>query len=146
MARTAPFHGVNRGSIPLGATKMKEVIVFLVAFTLPFVYWRSLFLFATKKFDKPFSRTKTGLQIHHAHFGIIIVLTAAMMILFGEKSIYFFGVLGLGLGLVMDEYIPSLYMPGDRPLELKVYKESLGKTFYLFLVFIILVLLIYWFK
>ncbi len=119
---------------------MKEVGIFLIALVLPFLYWRGLFFLAARLFNKPFAREKTGLQIHHAHFGIVIIFLASLMIVFVGKNSYSLAVLGLGLGFVFDEFIPSLYMPGNRPIELTVYRNSLKKTSLLFLFFVILVL------
>lgn len=49
--------------------------------------------------------------------------------------------LGLGLGLIIDEVIPSLFLKGNRPLELKVYRQSLAKTFLLFLLLTLVIVL-----
>lgn len=112
---------------------MKHIWIFLIFFLSPMVYWRSLFYLYVKSFDTSFARTKTGLQIHHLHYGVVLIFIASQLLLFTGNSIYVIILLGLGLGLVLDEFIPSLYMPGDRPLELRVYRQALGKTLILFL-------------
>ncbi len=93
-------------------------------------------------FDRAFTRDKTGLQIHHAHYGILFILLASIILLFSGESVLVIILLGLGLGLILDEFIPSLLMPGDRPLELEVYKGSFLKTVFLFLIVIAIILLI----
>ena len=147
MARTAPFHGVNRGSIPLRATsseKMEpEILIFLIAFIAPVLYWRFLFWMARNRFNKPYLRTKTGLQIHHIHYGIILVLAGTLLILFLGKSLWVVGIMGLGLGLILDELVPSLLMPGNRELELEVYKKSLRGTLVLISIIVLAILILF---
>jgi len=110
---------------------MKNVILFCVAFVIPSVYWRGLFYIFTKIFGKPFLRLKTGLQIHHGHYGIIMTFIAAVLLIFSIINVYVFFLLGLGLGFVFDEFIPSLLMPGNRQVELEIYQKSLKQTFIL---------------
>ena len=147
MVRTTPFHGVNRGSIPLRTTsseKMEpEILIFLIAFIAPVLYWRFLFWMARKRFNKPYLRTKTGLQIHHIHYGIILVLAGTLLIFFLGKSLWVVGVMGLGLGLILDEFVPSLLMPGNRELELEIYKKSLRGTAALISIIVLVILILF---
>jgi len=43
-------------------------------------------------------RRKTGLQIHHLHYGIIFILIAIFILIFIGKNIYVLALFGLGLG------------------------------------------------
>ena len=105
------------------------LIIFLIAFLLPIEYQRFHFLWAERDFMKTPLRTKTGLQIHHGHWGIIWIFIACLLLLFGDKNFFSVGLLGLGWGLLCDEIIPSLKMPSkDRELELEVYKKSAKAT------------------
>ena len=117
-----------------------ELLIFVIAFVAPVLFWRVLFWLAREKFDKPFTRTKTGLQVHHGHFGLLIILIASILVVLGLRNFYVFGFLGLGLGLVFDEFIPSLLMPGNRELELETYKKSLRGTLALVLITVLVVL------
>ena len=44
--------------------------------------------------------------------------------------------LGIGLGLIMDVFIPSLRLETDREEELLVYRDSLSATILLFLLIV----------
>ena len=46
--------------------------------------------------------------------------------------------LGIGLGLIMDVFIPSLRLETDREEELLVYRDSLSATILLFLLIVFL--------
>jgi hypothetical protein len=107
---------------------MWEIIIFAICLALPFAYYRTLFYVAAHVFDRPPLRTKTGLQIHHLHYGVAYIFVASLLILFAGTTLYAIAFLGLGLGCMLDEFIASLMMPGDRPVELKVYKNALPAT------------------
>ena len=125
---------------------MNTIYSFLVAFCLPMIYWRTLFYIAKYKFDKPFTREKTGLQVHHLHFGVIFTMIAVItMLLTKTENTYIWALLGLGLGLIVDEYIPSLLLPGNRPIELGVYDKSFKPTVILFLFVVVITILISFF-
>ena len=123
---------------------MNTVILFLVAFCAPMIYWRTLFYIAKHKFNTPFTRTKSGLQVHHLHFGVIFTMIAVtIMLLTHTENIYVWALLGLGLGLIVDEYIPSLLLPGDRPVELAVYDKAFKPTVVLFASIVIVIGILY---
>jgi len=110
------------------------------------LYYRGLFYAAHNYFKKPFLRTKLGLRIHHLHYGIIFVLIATLILLFSGKNVYVIVLLGLGLGLILDLFIPSLLMKSDRRKELVVYKRTLVKTLILFIILILVVVLLSFLK
>ncbi|MBL7101017.1 MAG: hypothetical protein ISS23_03630 [Nanoarchaeota archaeon] len=124
---------------------MNEVLIFIIAFLLPMLYYRGLFQIYSNYFNKPFIRTKTGLQIHHLHHGIFLVFIAALILLFSGKNIYVVVLLGLGLGLMLDLFIPSILMKSDRKEELEVYKETLLKTVILFTLIVLFINLLSFF-
>lgn len=115
--------------------------LFIIALLIPFVYWRGLFFLAPHVFNKMALRTRTGLQIHHLHYGIALIFLASLLFLVESGSVFVVALLGLGLGLVLDEFIASLLMPGDRPLELEVYRKSLLPTAALFSFIVLLAVL-----
>ncbi|MEI8249050.1 MAG: hypothetical protein WCG07_00965 [Candidatus Taylorbacteria bacterium] len=124
---------------------MNTTWIFLIAFCAPMVYWRTLFYIAKHTFNTPFTRTKTGLQVHHLHYGALFTMIAVItMLLTHTQSPYIWALLGLGLGLIIDEYIPSLLLPGDRPVELGVYDKSFKPTVILFLGIVIVTVILYW--
>ncbi|MEK6918212.1 MAG: hypothetical protein AABW51_04665 [Nanoarchaeota archaeon] len=118
----------------------KEIVYFIISFLLPFIYYRTLFLIASRVFDKPILREKTGLKIHHIHYGMILTLISALVLLFAGKNVYVVILLGLGLGFMYDEFIPALLMKSKRSDELIVYKKAFKSTSILFLIIIIIIL------
>jgi hypothetical protein len=104
-------------------------IVFVILLATPTIYQRTKFKLSYKSFLKTELREKTGLQIHHGHWGIIFIFISSMALLFFEKNIFSTSFMGLGLGLLLDEVIPSLMMPSkDRVFELEVYKKAQKST------------------
>jgi len=103
---------------------MQNTIIFAVAFLVGLLWFRLLFLLFPKSFNKPFTRTKTHLQVHHLHFGVVFVLIGTYILLADSANFFVFIFLGLGLGLIFDLFIASLLMKGDRPAEMKIYKST----------------------
>jgi hypothetical protein len=121
---------------------MDKVIIFVLALVVPSIYWRGLFYIASHNFNKAFTRDKTGLQVHHLHYGILFTFIANLLLLLNVNNNFVIALLGIGFGLILDEFIPSLLMPGNRPLELEVYRKSLTKTLWMFLVIVLIILLL----
>ena len=124
-----------------------KFVVFLICLITPMLYQRVKFLFFHKSFHKIALRKRSGLQIHHGHYGILIVFAATLIFLFaGKNNVVLVGTFGFGWGLVLDEIIPSLLMPGkDRHLELRIYGLSEVRTYWLFFLVIMLVAILYMF-
>lgn len=121
---------------------MKEILIFIISLLIPLLYWRTLSYLAKNYMEKPFLRTKTKLQIHHLHYGIILVFIASLLLLFLGKNIYVTILLGLGLGLMLDLFIPSILMKSDRKTELEVYRKTFIKTLILFAIIILTIIII----
>ncbi|MFA6314755.1 MAG: hypothetical protein WC648_00060 [Candidatus Paceibacterota bacterium] len=113
-------------------------LLFLGAFVAPIIYERWHFMTNLQAFFTTPLRTRTGLQIHHGHWGLLfIIISGLWMVFLGRNTpvIIFFG---YGLGLLVDEIIPSLKMPSKgRELELQIYKSSLRHTLLLAVAFLI---------
>ena len=124
----------------------KEIIFFTIFFIAPMIYWRTLSYLAPNYMNNPFVRTKTKLQFHHLHFGILIVLTSIIALLIWGSNIYLMSLLGLGLGLILDLFIPSLLLETDREIELRIYKKTFIKTLILFLIIIFIILALFFTK
>lgn len=119
---------------------MKEMWIFVISLLLPMLYWRTISRLAKNYMKKPITRTKTGLQIHHLHHGIFFVFIASLILLFIGKNNYVIALLGVGLGLMFDFFIPSILIKSDRKKELKIYQETFVKTLILFLILIFIVI------
>jgi len=107
---------------------MQNTITFTIAFLVGLLWFRILYLMVPGYFNKPFTRTKTKLTVHHLHFGIIFVLIATLILLADTANYFVFIFLGLGLGQIFDLFIASLLMKGDRPAEMKLYANTLPHT------------------
>ena len=101
---------------------MNELIIFLIAFVAPMLYWRTLFYVASQKFDKPFTREKTGLQVHHGHFGILFILLADIALIFNARNIFVIALLGLAwdsclMNIFRRSSCPATGRSSSRPIE-----------------------------
>ncbi|MBU0958860.1 MAG: hypothetical protein KKB31_02830 [Nanoarchaeota archaeon] len=119
---------------------MNPTLLFAICLLLPFIWFRTLFYTYNKYFKISTIRKKTKLQIHHLHYGLIILTLASFLILFTGENYYVIGLLGFGLGFALDEFIPALLMPGNRPIELKAYGEGFKPTLILLIILILLLL------
>ena len=109
---------------------MEHVWIFLITLLVPVIIVRSVL----HRIANPPQETVTiqGVRFHHLHFGIITVVVAAVILIFSGANIFSVGFLGIGLGLILDEFIPSLLIPHQEPLSTKLYLSSLRGTTILF--------------
>ncbi len=104
-------------------------IILIILLLAPMIYQRGRYALQPEHFYKITIRKKSGLQIHHAHWGLIWIFISSIWFIFGDKSIYPILMAGLGWGLILDEIIPHLRMPSDnRTLELDIYKKATKPT------------------
>ncbi len=119
-----------------------EILFFIIALVLPHIFYRTILFTREKFFDKPILREKTGLKIHHMNYGMTILLISITFLLFTEKNIYITTAMGLGMGLMFDEFIPALLMKSKRKDEMIVYKKSFKSTLVLFIILVILLIIL----
>lgn len=112
---------------------MREIIIFLISLVLPFFYYRSLYYIYRDYFRVSGLRASSGLQIHHIHYGAVFLLIASLLVVFIGKNNYVVALLGFGLGLVLDEFVPALLMPWNRKVELRAYEKGFIPTLLIFL-------------
>lgn len=105
-----------------------EQVTLIISFLAGLLWFRLLFIVAPTYFNKPFTRTKTRLNWHHLHFGIVLVLIGNLLLLAKGESPLVTGFLGVGSGLIVDLFIPSLILKTDRREELVIYRNSLKAT------------------
>ena len=121
-----------------------QFTIFIILFLAPSIYQRGRFALRPADFHKISLRKKVGLQIHHAHWGLIWIFISSIMYTFGNHSLFAIMASGLGWGLILDEIIPHLKMPSDnRTLELEIYKKSTRPTLILIGITTLAFLLIY---
>ncbi len=121
--------------------------IFLAALALPTIYQRTKFALSRRSFETlSNSRAKSGLQIHHGHWGFLFELIASFALAFGFRNTLTIGLAGLGWGLMLDEIVPMLKMPTPgRELELQVYARTQKATFVTIGVVCIASLVLYFF-
>ena len=124
-----------------------ESIYFIIAFVAPMIWFRTLFAFVPIYFKRPLTRSVLKVRWHHLHHGVLFVIASAvMLLLFPEKRIVTVILLGIGLGSIMDLFIPSLLLQTNREEELVVYRNSLVPTIILFAGILLLLFLLYSFS
>ncbi|MEK6926151.1 MAG: hypothetical protein AABW50_02645, partial [Nanoarchaeota archaeon] len=115
---------------------MNEILLFVIAFILPFVYYRTLYFVYRNYFKIAKLRAKSGLQIHHLHYGALLITASSFILLLQGKNFYSISFLGIGLGMIMDEFALALLMPGDRKVEMESYRRGFIPTLIIFAVLI----------
>lgn len=97
------------------------------------LWYRILFFVVPLYFKRPLTRSLLRLRWHHLHWGLLFILVATMVLLFGGSIGLVVVLLGIGLGFSLDLFIPSLFLETDRERELFAYRRSLMPTLLLFL-------------
>ena len=120
----------------------KEIIQFTIAFIGAIIWYRLVFLIAPVYFKKPLIRSVLKLRWHHLHHGVLVILVAVMGLLFVGKNSIVIVLFGIGLGLMVDLFIPALLLETDREEELVVYRKSLVPTLFLAIGIIVLIFLL----
>jgi|CXWL01.1.fsa_nt_gi drug/metabolite transporter (DMT)-like permease len=102
--------------------------IFVTYFICGFLFYRLLLAIAPQLFRVPGIRTFYGIGWHHWHTGILLILAGAIvLVLDGDRNIIL-RLLGLGLGLTLDVFIPFFYIKTEREEQLREYRRSLVPT------------------
>ena len=121
----------------------RELVFFLLSLLVGVFWFRILFLFVPHPYkDGSFMRSLTGLKWHHWHTGMVFLTAGMAIIIYQGKTLAALIFLGLGLGLVVDEFFMTLRLETQREEELKVYSGSFGETLILTLAISVVFLLI----
>ena len=117
----------------------RQFWILIAGLTLPCLYQRTKFAVNRLVFYKTELRRKSGLNIHHGHWGLIFATVSVVMLVSGIRNTLSIGLAGFGWGLMLDEVIPMLKMPSkDRDKELEVYEKSAEATKILISIVVIL--------
>lgn len=119
--------------------KNKTWLVFCVSLVAPLILFRLYIHF----YHNSLLKSITGLNLHHLHYGIILLVISSLILIFYKTNLYSVALTGFGLGLVLDEFIPSLFLKTTRGEELLTYNQNFIGTIVLFLGVISLSVLIY---
>ena len=119
-----------------------EILQFVLAFSISILWYRILFFVIPVYFKRPLTRSLLKLRWHHFHWGIVLIVFGTTLLLLYGKTTAVIILFGVGLGFIIDLFIPSLLLETDREKELVVYRNSLVPTLLLgvSIIFIIIVL------
>ena len=91
-----------------------------------------------------FLRELTRLTIHHYHYGLLIILISALMLIFYEVNGWSVGLMGFGLGSTFDSFISRLFsFSSNRIVEISNYNYSFIFTIIVFINIILLSVIFY---
>jgi hypothetical protein len=121
---------------------MENIWVFIITLITPLIVIRTVIHKMTRS-EQDITVTIQGARFHHLHLGILLVFASAVLFIFTDVNIFSLAFLGLGLGLILDEFIPSLIVPHQEPTSTKLYLSSLRGTIILFSAIIVILLAFY---
>jgi len=108
---------------------IRQFVLFLSGLIVPVLYQRTKFALYRRSFHRMPLREKSGLNLHHGHWGFLLAFISMNLLVFGVYNIFSIGLAGFGWGLMLDEIIPMLKMPSPgRTLELEIYDKSRNAT------------------
>jgi hypothetical protein len=107
----------------------RQFVLFVSGLILPALYQRTKFALHRLSFYTTPLREKSGLAIHHGHWGFLLAFMSMNLLVFGVHNGLSIGLAGFGWGLMLDEIVPMLKMPSSgRDLELAVYEQTRNPT------------------
>ena len=122
----------------------RQFVLFLSGLIMPLLYQRTKFARNRLSFHRTPLRRKSGLNIHHGHWGFLLAFISMNLLVFGVCNMFSIGLAGFGWGLMLDEIIPMLKMPSPgRTLELEIYDRSRNATIILIGLVILLALVFF---
>ena len=122
----------------------KKLVIFVCFFVLSFIFWRVKVFFNYSNGEVPFLREVTGLTIHHYHYGLLIILIAALLLIFYKVNEWSIAIMAFGLGSVFDSFVSRLFGGNNRVAEIAVYNDSFLLSILVFVNIILLSIVIYY--
>jgi len=116
-----------------------NILIFLTFFIISLIYWRVYVSLFYKKDNISPLRSKTKLNIHHYHWGIVFMVISFLMILFDYLNSYSIALMGFGVGSTLDSFIYTLFLSHPRKLEIETYNKTLILTIKLFAILALLI-------
>mgnify|MGYP001577444357 CR=1 FL=1 len=116
-----------------------ETKLFVISLILSILIVRMLVsLFFTERTEV--FRSISGLSFHHFHYGILLLMLSMFFMLFFKETKLIVIFAGVGNGLIIDSFIPSLLLKTDRVNEISAYNAGLFPTLVLVIVAVIIIL------
>tara|TARA_Y100000310_G_C20259191_1_gene612831 strand:+ start:117 stop:506 length:390 start_codon:yes stop_codon:yes gene_type:complete len=104
----------------------KNIYIFSLSLFLPLIFYRLVVFFRAGKVS--LLREVTGLNVHHYHYGVLLVSIGILLLLFYEVSLFSIFLTGFGLGAMLDGFISSLFKSTTRTGEIINYQGALIPT------------------
>ena len=118
-------------------------LIFGASLIIPFIFYRIL-VFTLYKDQISILRSLTGLSFHHYHYGTILLTIGILLLIFHKRTTLAVVMSGVGLGLVLDTFIPSLLLVTSREAEINAYFGGFEGSIVLYLIVIILAVVLSW--
>ncbi len=119
-----------------------DILKFTLSFMGGLLWYRILFFIVPIYFKRPLTRSVLKLRWHHLHWGIVLIFIGTILLLLSGKTTAVIVLFGVGLGFIIDLFIPSLQLETDREKELVAYRNSLLPTLLLGALIIIMVVIL----
>lgn len=116
--------------------------IFLISFFLPLLVLRPILQHGARKVAKSQPWETSGWRTHHHHYGILLLTLGVLVMIASNNSPSSLVPTGIGLGLVMDEFVASLFLTHKEPEGSRLYRRSLSWTVTLFCTITLLLLLL----
>ena len=104
----------------------KNIYIFSLSLFLPLIFYRLVVFFRAGKVS--LLREVTGLNVHHYHYGVLLVTIGILLLLFYKVSLFSICLTGFGLGTILDSFISSLFKSTTRIEEITNYWGALVPT------------------
>ena len=121
----------------------KTLALFSISLIISFTFWRSWTNLLYNETKVSILRQATGLNIHHYHYGILLVLIATLLLIFHKKSSLAIILAGLGFGTYFDGFLSRLFTQTARTVEIFNYNKNFIPTTILFTFLLIITITFY---
>ncbi len=123
--------------------RLDKLMVFSISLIVSLIFWRGwVYLFSGVE-KVSFLRGVTGLNIHHYHYGMFLVLIVMLIFIFYRVNNFLIALVGFGFGTYFDGFVSRLFKSGTRADEIFNYYNNLFPTILLFGVLIVLAFVFY---
>ena len=112
-------------------------MVFSGSMLFAFLFFR--FIVIVKGGSVSLLRAATGLNVHHRHYGAVLLIAACVLLIFYGVSWLAVILAGFSTGTVLDSFISSLLYSNSRAMEIANYDSVLAPTLLLLLGVVVLV-------
>ncbi|MGV8142827.1 MAG: hypothetical protein ACP5NS_04325 [Candidatus Pacearchaeota archaeon] len=85
-------------------------------------------------------RSVSGLSVHHFHYGILLLILSTVFMIFFKETKLIVSLAGIGCGLTVDSFIPSLLLQTERAQEIIAYNKGIFPTIVLTIVILSVIL------